>query len=94
MVVMTFGDIHCITKWPTNDASILFCVDKWVKSGNKEIKFFKENHTVYLLQLELPQKCKSHVHKVMGVDLGHDMLTIHKINIPQKSCKTSSTSTK
>jgi len=52
-----------------NDAIILFCVENWVKSGNREIKFFKGNHTVYLLQLELPQKCKSHVHKVMGVDL-------------------------
>jgi len=39
------------------------------KVVNREIKFFKGNHTVYLLQLELPQKCKSHVHKVMGVDL-------------------------
>jgi hypothetical protein len=26
MVVVTSGDIHCITKRPTNDATILFCV--------------------------------------------------------------------
>jgi len=76
-----------------NVAIILFCVENWEKSSNREINFFKGNHTVYLLQLEIPQKCKSHVHKVMGVDLGHDMLTIHKINIPKK-LSNSSTSTK